>query len=29
MEMEQLKNGTERNRQLFDLLMNDLMEVGA
>lgn len=28
-EMEQLKNGTERNRQLFDLLMNDLMEVGA
>lgn len=28
-ELEQLKNGTERNRQLFDLLMNDLMEVGA
>lgn len=28
-EMEALRNGTERNRQLLDLLMADLMEVGA
>ena len=28
-EMEQLRNGTERNHQLLDLLMADLMEAGA